>query len=810
MLKPRSSALLIAAICLLAVASAFGQTAERYAVMDGTSALARIFNVSDNTQVAAIQTGPTPNSIVFSPDGRLAYVANLNGQYVSVIDLAIQAEIKRIRPVRADQLAITADGKTVIGTDIDDEAVALIDTATLSFTRKISLNGLAGDDPNSFDLSFNNPVVSGNKLYLNTSSDIVAVDLGTSTVIPLSGPNDFFFFQSAENLAITPDGKTLAAIRSAGLTLIDTATNNTVLNVPFDFALSVAAGPNPANPAQMLAYVVNFNFSLPGLVVDVVDLQPASPTFGQVIGEVPLPAGVPAGQQTMISLNPSGSRAFISGSTGNPNLVILDTAAALSNPAAAIVRQSVVALQNRATGVAFAQAQPSPTAPVVSGVNRTQIKSDKAATIRISGSGFAPGAMARIGTLDPITANVISSSLLTVTVPENSPSQNAAIIVTNPSLQSGILTNALTINTPAQFNPPNQAAIVNFGSSTLSLADSAHDRGLAALFPAGPRSTAAAISPDGTRIYITDLLQPAAITVFNLVTNTVEAHIVLNGNPVSLPGQEKGVVFAPRLSTGTPAAYVVASRRNGPIITIDLYAIDADPSSPTFNTVVDDIPTNIDTALNTTGSLAMTPDGRFGFMDELDNLDGGNLVVMDIATHAVTTIPMAKLGVSTFQPTMEVSPDGKFIVLGADDGTLHIFDIGSNPVSPALVAILHGTVPTGATALFLSFPRIVGGHLFSMDTSDNVVNIFNFNPAAGDFAEQASFAVPAATAEIISASDVTPDGKLIYFTLREEDSVAVLDVDKILSHDPTALITKIGTGVAPDWVSIRPAVAKTH
>lgn len=805
MLKSRIPACLIAAICLLAVVSASGQTAERYVVMDGASGLARIFNVSDNTQIAAIPTGPTPNSVVFSPDGRLAYVANLNGQYVSVIDLAIQAEIKRIRPIHVDQLAITADGKTLIGTDIDNEGVTLIDTATLSVTRQISLNGLAGDDPNIFDLSFNNPVVFGNKLFLNTSSDVVAVDLGTSAVTPLSGPDDFFFFQSAENLAISLDGKTLAAIRAFGLVLIDTASNRAFFTVPLDFAVSVTAGPNPIHPGQRVAYVVNFNFSLPGLVLDVVDLD-----FGDIVGEVPLPAGVPAGQQTMISLNSSGSRAFISGSNGNPNLVIVDTAAAISNPSAAIIQQSVVALQNRATAAAFTQTQPAATAPVVSGVNRTQIKNDKSVDIRISGSGFAPGAMVRIGTLDPIAAELVSSSLLTVAVPENAPSQNAAIIVTNPSLESGILPNALTINTPAQFKPSNQAAIVNFGSSTLSVADPANDHGLASLFPAGPRSTAAAISPDGARIYITDLLPPAAVTVFNFVTNTVEAHIVINGNPVSLAGQEKGLVFAPRLSTGKLAAYVVATRRNGPTITVDLYAIDADPSSPTFNTVVDDIPTNITTASIATGSLAMTPDGRFAFLDELDNLDLGNLVILDIATHAVTSIPMATLGVSFLQPTMEVSPDGKFIVLDADDGALHIFDIGSNPVSPSLVAILHGTVPTGAPGVFLGFPRIVGGHLFSLDTSDNVVNIFNFNPAAGDFSEQANFAVPGATAEILSSGDVTPDGKLIYFTLREEDSVAVLDVDKILRHDPTALITRIGTGVAPDWVSIRPATTKGH
>ena len=76
----------------------------------------------------------------------------------------------------------------------EDELIKVIDATTLSVVKQISLNGLAGDDPNSNDLFFNNPVVFGNKVYLNTSSDIVSVDLTTGAVTPLSGPDDFFFF----------------------------------------------------------------------------------------------------------------------------------------------------------------------------------------------------------------------------------------------------------------------------------------------------------------------------------------------------------------------------------------------------------------------------------------------------------------------------------------------------------------------------------------------------------------------------------------------------------------------------------------
>jgi DNA-binding beta-propeller fold protein YncE len=283
----------------------------------------------------------------------------------------------------------------------------------------------------------------------------------------------------------------------------------------------------------------------------------------------------------------------------------------------------------------------------------------------------------------------------------------------------------------------------------------------------------------------------------------MEAHIIVNGDPVSTTGQAKGIVFAPRLATGKLAAYVVASR----IGNLDLYAIDADPTSPTFNTIVDDIPTNIDTAFPTAGSLAMSPDGRFAFIDELDFTDVvANFVVLDIATHAVTKIPAAVLGMNPFELTMEVTPDGKFILLEGfnNDDTILVFDVATNPTSPALVTTIRGTPPAGQTKLILEFPRIVGTHLFTFDIDDNIVTVFNFNPAANDFSQVGSFIVPGPTALLASVADVTPDGKLIYMPIREEDAVAVLDVNKILQNDPSALITKIGVGNTAGYAVVRP------
>jgi YVTN family beta-propeller protein len=784
-----------------------GQTAERYVVLEGVTAKAHVFNASDNTEIAAIQTGTTPNSIAISPNGRLAFVAGLNAQFVSVIDLTIQSEIKRIRGVRADQLAMSPDGKRVVATDVEDELIKVIDASTLNVIRQISLNGQAGDDPNSNDLFFNNPVVFGNKVYLNTSADIVSVDLDTGVVTAMSGPDDFFFFQGAENIAITPDGKTLLAIRLNGLVVIDTATNSTLTTIPFVFAGAVAAAQHPTDPSKVVALVTNFG-PIGETLLGILDVTQGSATFGQTLGQVTMPAGVPVDQTTMVTANASGTRAYVNAATGNPNVIVVDTAAVLNNPAVAILNQFHLPLQARAIATASTQTQPPATAPVVSRVNDSQFKNDQAKTIRITGSGFAPDATVHVGVMDTITPEFISSSILRVTIPANAPTGIVPLVITNPNStqasslqqQSGILRNALTISSPGGFNPDQQAGVANFGNSTLSVLHVNKGDAVTPQIATGPRPIGLTITPDGARAYIGDLFNPASVDVFNFNTNAIEAHIVVNGARNSLPGQAKGVVLAPRLATGKLAAYVVASKPGG----LDLYAIDANPASPTFNQIVDDIPTGIATASNAPGSLAITPNGQFAFINELDNAGFSNFVVLNMATRAVTVIPSSTLGFAFFEPTMELSADGRLIVLGGDDGALRIFDVGTNPSVPSLVATLHGTTPAGLQAVFLGFPRIVGNKLFSFDINTNIINIFNFNPAANDFSELADFAFPGATTDLEAVFDVTADGKLLYVPVREEDSVAVLDVEKMLNHDPGALITKIGVGLAPSYVMVRP------
>src|SRR5882672_3544602 len=130
---PRALAIFLP-FALFLMTNAAGQTPERYIVLEGNTALAHVFNVSDNAEVATIKTGATPFSAVISGDGRLAFVSNINSEHVSVIDLTIQAEIKPIRSARLGELTVTSNGSTIVGADLDDNKLKFIDAASLNVT----------------------------------------------------------------------------------------------------------------------------------------------------------------------------------------------------------------------------------------------------------------------------------------------------------------------------------------------------------------------------------------------------------------------------------------------------------------------------------------------------------------------------------------------------------------------------------------------------------------------------------------------------------------------------------------------------
>jgi hypothetical protein len=793
-MKPLIRALAVLCFAAIFCANALAQTPERYLVLEGTTALAHVYNVSDNTEVAAVKVGNTPTGAVITGGGRLAVVANLNSNYLSVIDLTLKAEIKRLRGIRFGLMAVSADGSTIIGADIDDQKLKLIDAASFNLTQAFNLNGKFGDDPNNpFDLSLAFPVILGNQVYLNTNFAVGAVDLtsGAVTLIstPTTGRNVF-----THNIAATLDGKFVAAARAGSLLVIDPTANTVVQTFPGFFS-SVVASHNPATPE--LVYVVRLTAA--GLVFSSLDLS-----TGQFLTDVPLPAGF-TDARTDIGLNADESKAYIAASATSPDFAVID------NTTHSIVTQFSVGVRAAIGASGPIQLQPVPGAPLVTSVSPGLVVNNAPATIQISGSGFASDAQVRIGSLDPISAQVTSSSQLQVTVPANSAAQGAPIIVTNPDLaqgppgaqQSGILRNAFIIASAPTFQPANQVLVPNFADSTMSVLNVSTNTTLAPAIPTGSRPMGIAILPDGSRAFVEDLFSPPAIDVYNFTTNTIESHIVLSPANSGLPGQTRGIVLAPLFGTTHLAAYVDVARPVAGGFTVDVDVIDADPTSPTFATVLQAIPSGAPNPTAAQGAMAVTPDGHYAFIQTFERglPQDVDLITLDLTTGASTSVRGSTLGFSGFQPNLELSADGNFMVVALDVGTLGILYV-SSPFSPKFIRSV-GNLPPGTFLL----PRVVGSRLYGFDPSRNFVDIFNFNPAANDFAEQGSFSFTASTHSFGITFDATADGKLLYLPLREEDAVAVVDINKVIATqgtDPSALVAKIGTGISPNSLAVRP------
>jgi len=320
--------------------------------------------------------------------------------------------------------------------------------------------------------------------------------------------------------------------------------------------------------------------------------------------------------------NSDGTHVLLTTHSAKPNVYIVDT----SNPAAPALVGSPISLGTniRDVDARITLNQPPATAPVVAAVSAPLVVNSATTALQISGSGFASDAQVRIGHLDPQAAQFISSSLLQVSVPADAPAQDASIIVTNPNLsqgaagadQSGILRNALAIASGPAFQPSNEVAIVNAGDATLSVLNASTTATPNPVFPAPDKIVGLAITPDGKRAYVERTFAPATIDVFNFITNSFEASVPLNASPAGQPGQTRGIVIAPRFSTGKPAAYVASSVRTAPgRFSLNLYVIDADPASATFNTLVATLPTGEPQASPSSGGIAVTPDGHFAFVN---------------------------------------------------------------------------------------------------------------------------------------------------------------------------------------------------
>lgn len=829
-----------ALICALSAggASAAAQTADRFLISEVSTASARIFNVSDHADVGSIPVGSTPDGVVIAPNGRLAYVANLNSSFVSVIDLTIGAEIARIHGARARSLAMNADGSRLVaaGADPDDEAL-VVDTSDFSIHcssgNGFHTAGLRNDASDSARLVVSSPVVVGNRAYFNTPSPgggslprkIGVLDLNDCSVSAVDGSDTDFATFNIRSMAATPDGSLVVAARTSSLLLIDPTTDSVAGTIGglFGFPGSVGADVVIADhPGEgTFAYVVTgpFIFALtppfPPVEVKAINLA-----TGTLAGSAVLPLPVVDGNifsfNFDVALSPDSSRLYVTARfIAAGNVAEVDTQMLRSGLPGSVTTLSLGA-DMRGIAAAAIPTQPPFTAPTVSAVEPSIAVNDTSTPITVTGSNFdLGGAVVRLGSLDPIAATVNSSSELTVVVPAISPAQGADIIVTNRNgtalasdhNQSGILRGAdgdpaFTIVSPPTFQPVNQVLVGNFGEGTVAVLNISTNATVAPTTRVVSRPFGVAITPDAERAYLGAFF-PGEMGVFNIVSGEFETTIPLAGGATS---QEDGVAVAPNpgIAGGSVLAFVVSgSFSTGPGEDDLLHIIDADPASATFNQVITTISSGSNDNNFIRGALATTPDGHYVYSNSLflDNSDGW-LSIFDVFAGTIVSRPLtSSLGVGSFQGQLHVTPDGGFLLMAGPDGSVRVFDI-STPTTPSMIATVASSDPGRVFARY----TVAANRLFALDLAQNTVEVFNFDPATPDYSHLGSFVIPGTPGNFGGGLEVTPDGALIYAVLSTDDAVAVLDTALLIDGNPatTPLLTKIHTGLSPATVVFRP------
>ena len=279
-----------------------------------------------------------------------------------------------------------------------------------------------------------------------------------------------------------------------------------------------------------------------------------------------------------------------------------------------------------------------------------------------------------------------------------------------------------------------------------------------------------AVTPDGTRVYVTDL-NGGAVSVISTATNTQVAAISFSTDPNASVGWEPwGVAVTPDGSF----AYVVSFNFSGYGVSV----IDVNPDSPTYNTVVATVP-------GLAGSkfarfVAITPHGKFAYIPfgDVKNGSGGVVVIRTENNQLVANIP---LGSGSFDVEgLALTPHGRFVyVAGFGPGLL--FEISTK--TKTVVDTVTGLGRTFGVAItpdgsFLYVTNEVGGTVSVINTNTN--KVVATVPVGGG---------PLGVA-------ITGNGKFAYVSNAGSNNVSAIDVATKL------VVATIPVGVAPAAVAV--------
>jgi hypothetical protein len=599
------------------------------------------------------------------------------------------------------------------------------------------------------------------------------------------------------------------------LLFISTATDSLAMDNAITYDPYGIVIPPSSNPSYgyLVGYDPQFNFA-----AVVIDLNPGSPTFGQLLPQTEVDLSTYFPYESGLAVNPAGGRlvvsGFHSGQSPQPNVIVIDTGQMLINPNQAIVATTTAANGAQTDGLAIATISTTmpPIAPTVRSVSGRTVNNSPI-TLHIFGDHFQAGAMVRIGGMLPIAATVNSPRDLEITLPVNAPAgPHQDVLVTNPNLTgppsrqylSGVLPDAVNIQANPAFNTRYQFASVNTQDGSVSHYDSSQ-RAMVNVALDPPAYNSLAFNAGGTDLYTASLghryaPRKAYLLGLNVATDT-ETVIQAAGNRIY---GYKSMAASVNPATGRSVVYEWAGYQD---ITVSM--VDTDPSSPTFDTVINTLAGNLGSDFYVPYSGAATPDGKYVYVNVLDEYTGVYTIDIFDVVHGGNPVVLSTstLGVVDQQFNMYVSPDGKSLLLSFDASNgstgIKVFDISANPLNPNPVTIFVA----GNDDVLYSF-TIAGNRLFAYDYIFspvlNKVWIYNFDRQHNNYSLLGS-----AQAQGYGYGNaviaVSPDGNLLF--VPSDEAISIFDVNQIVNGQ-APIITNVASYHGPAVLAVSPVAGQ--
>jgi YVTN family beta-propeller protein len=306
------------------------------------------------------------------------------------------------------------------------------------------------------------------------------------------------------------------------------------------------------------------------------------------------------------------------------------------------------------------------------------------------------------------------------------------------------------------------AYVTNFNGASVSVIDTATNTAATSTIPVGNAPAGLAITPDGSRAYVTNRFAgpPGTVSVIDTATNAVV------GTPIVVGNGPSAIAITPN----GQFAYV-ANRTSNDISVIDTAT----------NTVVGS-PIALAPAANPKG-IAITPNGQFAYVTE-----GGlnNVVVISTASNSVVGSPIPA-GLNPF--SVAVTPDGASVyVVNQNSGTVTPINTATNTAGTP--------IPVPSAPINLAITRNGKfAYIVSQNSPNSTVSMI-------DTATNTVVGSPILTGSQSLGMTFTPSGKTGYVTNGDDDNVSVID-----TNTNTTTGAPIGVGNGPLGIAVVPGQA---